>query len=97
MELQEKVETNTWDSIDDFMGVMNEARAGNWHWFKNTKCKYVELRVDMRDGGCIIKDREGKRIDPKDLAFQYGERETPNAELCGSPKRSVGESERAPG
>lgn len=73
MELQEKIETNTWDHIDDFLRVLDEAKAGNWHWFKNPKCKYVELRVDMRDGGCFIKDRDGNRIDPKDLAVQYGE------------------------
>ena len=70
MELREKIETNTWDSIDDFIAVLNEAMAGNWHWFSNPKCKYVELRVDMRTGGCIIRDRYGNRIDPKDLAFQ---------------------------
>jgi len=52
-------------------------RAGEWVWYLNTKCKYVDLRVDMRDGGCIIMVDDGTftgkkiRIDPKDLEFQY--------------------------
>lgn len=78
MDLKEKIATNTWDHINDFLRVMERARKREWSWAMNTKCKYVELRVDMRTGHCIIKDREGNRIDPADLAFQYGE-ETPNA------------------
>lgn len=70
MEMKEKVATNTWDHIDDFISVLNEMKAGKWAWYENTKCKYVDLRVDMRNGGCIIKDRNGNRIDPKDLAHQ---------------------------
>lgn len=65
--------TNRWDSIQDFITVLQAARSGQWHWPMNTRCKYVELRVDMRDGGCIIKDREGKRITPAELAYQYGQ------------------------
>ena len=84
MELQEKIETNTWDSIDDFIVVLNQMRAGKWNWFANSKCKYVELRVDMREGSCIIKDRYGKRIDPKDLAYQYGAEAVPNASVSGA-------------
>lgn len=79
MELQEKIATNTWDSIDDFMRVMEAAKAGNWAWYKNSKCKYVELRVDMRDGGCIIKDRHGNRIDPNELARQIGDEAPSNS------------------
>lgn len=72
MELEEKIKSNTWDNIDDFIGVLQAAREGKWQWLWNTRCKYVELRVDMRDGGCIIRDRHGNRIDPKELAYQYG-------------------------
>lgn len=81
MELEQKIETNTWDSIDDFIAVLDQMRAGNWKWYANTKCKYVELRVDMRDGGCVIKDRNGNRIDPKDLAWQV-----PNAGIQPSER-----------
>ena len=69
--LDVKKNNNVWDCIDDFIAVLNEMRAGNWNWYLNTKCKYVGLRVDMRDGGCLIMDSDGNRIDPKDLAWQY--------------------------
>lgn len=73
MNLQQKIASNTWDNIDDFIAVLKAARAEKWYWFRNTRCKYVELRVDMRDGGCIIKDREGVRIAPEDLSYQEGQ------------------------
>ena len=74
MELQEKIETNTWDSIEDFLKVLRSARAGKWHWYENPQCKYVELRVDMRTGACLIRNRDGQRIDPKDLARQWSDK-----------------------
>lgn len=76
MDLKEKIKTNTWDSLQDFLKVFNNAMSGSWHWYKNSRCKYVELRVDMRTGHCIISDRYGKRIDPRDLAFQYPDKNT---------------------
>lgn len=44
MELDEKVKTNTWDGVDDFIAVFESMRAGNWKWYANTRCKYVALR-----------------------------------------------------
>lgn len=76
--LQEKEEQNIWDYFDDFLKVYKLIKNGEWVWYKNHKCKYVELRIDMRDGGCIIRDREGNRINPEDLEFQYPS-EAPNA------------------
>jgi hypothetical protein len=69
--LDQKIKENIWDNIDDFLAVLNDMRAGRWRWVLNSKCKYVNLRVDMRDGKCIMSDGEGNRIDPKDLAYQY--------------------------
>jgi hypothetical protein len=62
---------DNWNNIDDFIAVLQLMRDGKWDWYANTRCKYVELRVDMRDGGCIISDRESKRISPAQLAYQY--------------------------
>lgn len=70
MELQQKIETNTWDHIDDVLRVLQLARAGKWSWFGNTRCKYIDVRIDMRDGCCVLKDREGKRIDLATLSKQ---------------------------
>jgi len=68
--LKQKQAANVWDHIDDALAVIELARAGRWVWMENPQCKYIELRIDMRDGGCIIKDREGNRIDPATLGKQ---------------------------
>lgn len=64
---------NRWDDIRDVMAVLNDKR---WSWAANTDCKYLNLRVDMRDGGCLI-EANSRRISPKQLRWQYS-RETPN-------------------
>lgn len=35
-----------------------------WRWSANPdwRAKYVDIRIDMRDGGFILMDRNGKRI-----------------------------------
>lgn len=68
---EEKIETNSWDIIDDFIQVLQEMKSGKWNWYKNSRCKYVNLQVSMRDCACIIRDRNGNRISPKELAYQY--------------------------
>lgn len=68
--LKQKQAANLWDHIDEVLPVLEAARAGKWTWQANSRCKYLELRIDMRDGGCIVKDREGDRINPADLARQ---------------------------
>lgn len=68
--LQEKIDENIWDHVKDFAEVYRLMKGGKWHWFNNNSCKYVNLRVDMRDGGCLIMDRNGNRIDPEQLKFQ---------------------------
>jgi len=74
---KEKGEMNLWDHVDSFFTVYEKMKKKEWLWFLNTECKYINLRIDMRDGGCIIKDREGKRISPEYLAWQYSDK-TPN-------------------
>jgi hypothetical protein len=69
--IAEKDAYNVWDSIDDFIAVLEAMRAGDWVWVRNSRCKYVELRVDMRNGGCLIRDQHGNRINPSDLRFQF--------------------------
>ena len=69
--LEIKIKENIWDHINDFLEVYKKSKQGNWIWWKNNKCKYVELRIDMRNGDCIIRDRDGRRINPKDLEYQF--------------------------
>ena len=68
--LKQKQAANVWDHVDDALAVIELARTGRWVWMENPACKYIELRIDMRDGGCLIKDREGNRINPADLRKQ---------------------------
>jgi hypothetical protein len=68
--LAQKTAANVWDHVDDAIAVIELARAGKWHWCENMRCKYIELRIDMRDGGALIRDRDGARIDPRDLLKQ---------------------------
>lgn len=70
--LEQKNVANVWDHIDDALAVIELARAGQWHWCENMRCKYITLRIDMRDGGCIIRDGDDNRINPADLIAQRG-------------------------
>ena len=70
---KEKSEMNSWDHIDSFLEVYQKMKNGEWGWYKNYECKYVELRIDMRDGGCIIYNGERKRINPEELAWQHSD------------------------
>lgn len=68
--LEEKIKTNTWDHIKDVLPVIEDMRRKKWSWAMNSRCKYIELRIDTRDGGCIIMDRDGERISLDQLKRQ---------------------------
>lgn len=79
LSLREKIERNVWDSVDDVMAVIRRARLpmgdkNRWAWHRNQNCKYIEVRIDMRDGGCIIKNGDGQRISLSQLGWQYSEK-----------------------
>jgi hypothetical protein len=59
-----------WHHLDDVLAILKRMEAGDWAWMNNPRCKYLTLRLDMRDGGCLIRDRYGNRIDPTELAKQ---------------------------
>ena len=42
--------------------VIDVVSAKEWTWSRNHHCKYISLRIDTRDGKCIIKDRHGEVI-----------------------------------
>ncbi len=82
MSLKDRIEANIWDKLQDFGDVFGRTKLpygdkNRWTWSMNPDCKYVELRIDMRDGGCIIRNRNGLRITPERLAWQYS-KETPD-------------------
>lgn len=43
----------------------------SWHWGRNSECKYISIRIDMRNGRCLLKNRKGEPITLDDLKYQY--------------------------
>ena len=91
MEFKDKLEKNEWEKkqptlqeVVDFIKEVTEGeylkRSSGWTWIKNTPCKYVELRIDMRDGGFVITDRDSNRISFEALKYQYS-KENPERPL----------------
>ena len=57
-----------WVPIAEVLEVLN---SKEWTWAANQRCKYLNLRVDMRDGHCLIKDRHNQTITLEELKHQY--------------------------
>lgn len=51
--------------------TIKDSLSGRWWWAKNSRCKYIDIRIDMRDGKCVLMDRESQRISIEDLQKQY--------------------------
>jgi len=43
-------------------GVAEVVNNKKWRWASNTRCKYVSIRIDMRDGHAILLDRNNQLI-----------------------------------
>lgn len=84
------VEKNEWlDNFDEVIAFIKLASAPKkwtekgasipgecyWTWVKNNQCKYINIRIDMRDGGFVLLNRDGQRISLKQLQWQYGDKE----------------------
>ncbi len=52
--------------------VVAHAVSGRWMWWRNTKCKYISIRIDMRDGHCVLRDRDDNIISIEGLKEQHG-------------------------
>jgi hypothetical protein len=83
---KEMVEANRWhedleQAITTIRGLLNA--WPKWSWVKNTSCKYIQIKIDMRDGGYVLLDRDGNRISFDQLKWQYSA-ETPNEPGTGS-------------
>ncbi len=60
-----------WIPFSQVIEVVNRSLKGNWNWFSNNRCKYINLRIDMRDGHCVLKDRDGQSITIEQLGYQF--------------------------
>ena len=63
-------EHNHWDHLSEVMPVLRAAKDGEWSWFKNGRCKYINLRIDMRSFHCTVRDRDDVRISVDTLKYQ---------------------------
>ena len=66
----------TIDKLKEILSIIKEVATkkftdpSTWKWTKNPMCKYIQLRIDMRDGGFVLLDRTGKRISIEELKKQ---------------------------
>lgn len=64
-EFQSKVSDNEWESpeslVDNLKRIIKCIESKEWQWGRNMDCKYVNVRIDMRDGGHVIVNQRGKR------------------------------------
>ena len=72
-EFKLKLKENIWeDQLGDTVTELQKLFQGpHWSWVRNMSCKYVEIKIDMRDGGFILKDQHGKRISLDSVKWQY--------------------------
>lgn len=78
-EFTKKIQSNVWHDREEFDSVVNTLKElsdennedNHWSWARNTECKYIDIRIDMRDGGFIFMDRTGQRINLDQLKWQY--------------------------
>lgn len=70
----------SWIPVDDVVAIVNDSINDKWHWYENFDCKYIELRIDMRDGHCVIANRYGKSITLDDLKYQIGTKSKPSTD-----------------
>ena len=61
-----------WLPVLQVIRAIEIAKDNGWDWCNNTRCKYVEIRIDMRTDDCLIKDRDGKIINLTEMLFQHG-------------------------
>ena len=77
---KDDIKENVWEEFKDSKEILKFLydviiKKEKWVWLSNSRCKYVELRMDMRNGGFILKDRHGNRITFDELKYQYGSEE----------------------
>jgi hypothetical protein len=64
------MEMADWIPIEDILRVIERAKAGEWEWWRNSNCKYIGIRVDMRDGHCFLTNRDKQPITLAELEHQ---------------------------
>lgn len=60
-----------WYKFSDIFKTIADIQENNWSWAFNNRCKYIDIRIDMRDLKCLLKDRYGDVITIKELVRQH--------------------------
>lgn len=74
-EFNEMVASNKWHSGSELYANIRELvrliADEEWRWSMNPECKYIDIRIDMRDGGHVLTNRSGNRISIEGIRWQY--------------------------
>lgn len=85
MQFEDMVKNNVWHRREELQAVIDVLRLlftpnpegywksiSGWSWSKNPgwRAKYVNIMIDMRDGGFILQDRDGNRISLEQIQAQ---------------------------
>lgn len=58
-----------WIPLADVLKTITDSE---WTWWRNSECKYINIRVDTRDEmRCLIQNRNGEPITLDELKYQY--------------------------
>lgn len=52
--------------------LYREVGGPDWKWYLNSKCKYVQLHVNVTEKLCTICDRKGNIITMEQLLYPHG-------------------------
>lgn len=58
-------------SLQELYHWLSDVYGGRWQWYRNTRCKYVTLKIDTRSGAYQILDRDGIEITFEELERQF--------------------------
>jgi len=60
-----------WTPLEELMdGIREVTNDHNWRWAANMPCKYISIRIDMRDKHALLLDRDGEPITIEQLKRQ---------------------------
>lgn len=89
---QARFKDNIWEenfaNVTQWILENTRDRFEGWQWINNSRCKYISLRIDMRDGGFIIVDRDGTRISFDQLKYQYGQEDASKTDVADNSRRT---------
>lgn len=58
------------NNVSELFSVIVTLLMSKWCWVANSRCKYISIRIDMRDGKYLLMDRDGEEITVDELRHQ---------------------------